>query len=140
MGDFKSKLKRINGKKSKEFSSSLINPSVALVKESHSLNDYEDQNYRLIFKYYNHSQCELKLVKDFKPLIKEFDSITKSNWKTLRVRDTLNETGDYKNLFNGLSGDVRVEEIDFTDIGRIIFFRVKNYFCLISVLAKHRRN
>ena len=135
MGDkFRNKIKRLQRNEDKKFRDYIIPPQVAIVKRSEDISCY-----RLNFSFYNHNQCELKQVQNFKPLIKKLDWITRSTFATLSVRDKLSNVGHYQNLFNGLPQDVDdLEEISYTDAGRIIFFRASNMFYLVSVLAVHR--
>lgn len=123
--------------KAKFLNTTPIPDSVAL---SDKLKDYCDENYKLNFEYYNYNQCELKKLQKFKPLIEEFNNITRSNRKTINIRDSINRDDDrYSNLYSGLPLDVDLEEIDYSDTGRIFGFRIGSYMCVVAVLKKHRQ-
>lgn len=143
MGDKsrKNKLKKLAQHQEQKQSQHRIPPSTALIPDVYpDLRDHvKDENYKLIFQYYNHKRCELRKVADFKSLINKFNRITRSNPDTLEVRDKLPNAGNYKDLFEGLPPDIdKLEEIDYTKPGRIIFFRVKNCMCIIAILRTHR--
>lgn len=139
MGDkFKNKVKKAQQSKAKQIAlSKLIPQSVAI---NPKLGEHgKSENYKLIFAHYNHNQCELKKVRNFKPLIDKFNSITQSNYSNLFVRDKIYPTGNYKNLFNNLPQDIdELEEIKFADTGRIFFFKVDTYISVVAILAIHR--
>src|SRR3989344_8088516 len=139
MGDrFKNEVKKAQQNKARQIASSKFIPqSVAI---SPKLGEHgRSDSYKLIFAHYNHNQCELKKVKNFKPLIDKFNSITQSNYSSLFVRDKIYPTGNYKNLFNNLPQDVdELEEIKFADTGRIFFFKVETYLCIVTILVMHR--
>lgn len=139
MGDkFQNKIKLAQQREARKLSQSLIPPTVAINK---SLGEHgHEGNYRLIFRHYNHAQCELNKIQSYKPLIDKFNEITMSNYKTLRVRGSLYNSEDYQNLFNSLPPDVdHLEEIKFADTGRIIFFKVATFLCVVAILITHRR-
>lgn len=136
MGSNLDKIRKQQLWKEKNLASTNIPPKVAL---NEKLKDYCEENYRLNFEYYNHNCCELCKVQRFKPLIEGLKIITRSNRDTIKIRDTIENSGDYKNLFIGLPPDADLEEIDFSEVGRITFFRIDKYFCLVTILAKHRR-
>lgn len=138
MPDFRNKLKNIARKERANLPQQTSIPlSAALVK---TLREHAtENNYRLNFKYYNHNQCELRTVSSFKPLIDKFNYMTQSNYVSFRSRGRVDNRGDYANLFIGLPADIDLEEVEFASPGRIMFFRVENYICLVSVLTTHRR-
>lgn len=140
MGDkFSNKIKFAQRKKAQEIKKSLIPPNVAI--KNQLAETHREGNFILNFHYYNHNQCELRSVQNYRPLINKFNYITRSNPFNIQIRGSIHNNGNYANLFNDLPPDVDdLEEIDYTDAGRIIFFRVSHNFCIVSVLAKHRRN
>lgn len=105
---------------------------------SNSQEYVDPNNYRLIFGAYRHSSCELRNFSDFSPLLKKFDFITRMNQANFKNRDTLSNSPQYRDLYNGLSDDITLEELALGNSGRIIFFRVGNYFCIRAVLMAHR--
>lgn len=139
MGDrFKNKIKFAQRKEIQNLQKLPIPPQVAI---KDSLTDfYRAENYMLNFFHYNHSQCELKHIQEYKPLIDKFNYIIESSPFNLKIRSPIRNSGHYSNLFSKLPPDTDLEEMKFADTGRIIFFRVRNHFCIVSVLARHRRN
>src|SRR3990167_9802852 len=137
MGDkFKNKIKKARLQKERQLSKLSFPASVA---ERPSLGEFgKEGKYRLIFKYYNHGQCELKRVQKFKPLIDIFNYITQSDRQSLRIKNPVKNEGGYRGLFIGLPPDADLEEIDYTDVGRGFFFRLDPYFCIVAVNSLHR--
>lgn len=138
MGDkFANKLKKAQQRSARELKTSFIPPQVAI---NPKLGDHgKEGNYKMIFAHYNHGQCELNKVRKFKPLIDKFNTITQSNHAGLPIRDKILSSGNYKNLFSKLPPDVdELEEIKFAETGRIFFFRVSTYLCVVAILALHR--
>lgn len=139
MGDkFSNKIKLAQRKELQALRKLPIPPTVAI--NSRLTDFYKQENYMLNFFHYNHNQCELKLVQDFKPLIGKFNYVIQTNPFNLNIRSPVYNSGHYTSLFSGLPPDVDLEEMKFADTGRVIFFRIKNHFCIVSVLARHRRN
>lgn len=137
MPDYRSRLKNIVRKEKANLPQTTIPVNAALVR---TLGEYaKADNYRLNFKYYNHRNCELNTLRSFKPLIEKFNYMTQCNFANFRSRGRVYDNGDYHNLFYNLPKDVDLEEMEIVDPGRIIFFRVENYICLVSVLTNHRR-
>lgn len=139
MGDkYRNRIKFVQRKLAKLNAQTTIPASVAI---NSTLGEWgKDGTYKLIFRYYNHRQCELNKIREFKPLIDKFNEITKSDYKTLDVRSKVFNNGDYKNLFTGIPPDQEYqEEIKFSETGRIIFFRVQIFLCVTAVLNTHRR-
>lgn len=144
MGDkspnnFKKKLKQIVQREQKDIDSGVIPAHVTRI--GNTLGGHgKDGNYRLIFKYYNHRQCELASIREFKPLIDKFNYVSQSDFRDLRIKGPVHNNGDYSNLFKDLPADIDVlEEIAFGDVERIIFFRIHYFFCIVAVLNEHRR-
>lgn len=138
MSDYKSRLKNNARKEKERLPQTLIPLNATLVR---TLGEHaRENNYRLNFKYYNHSQCELNTVTNFKSLIDKFNYMTISNFVTFRSRGRVNNSGDYSSLYRGLPDDADLEEIECgASPGRIMFFRIVNYICLVAVLTAHRR-
>ena len=139
MGDrFQNKIKQAKQREVVRLSQTQFSPKVAI---SPLIGEYgRDNNYKLIFRYYNHGQCELKRLQDFKPLINKFNFITSSDYKVFKTKGLVYKSGDYVNLFNGLPLDVdNLEEIEISEVGRIIFFRTQTFLCVVAVLVQHRR-
>lgn len=139
MGDrFQNKIKLARQHEEARLSKLQVSPKVAI---SSLIGEYgKDENYKLIFRYYNHNQCELKRLQDFKPLINKFNIITASDYKSFKPKGPVYKSGDYVNLFNGLPPDVdNLEEIEISDASRVVFFRTQTFLCVVAVLVQHRR-
>ena len=138
MGDkYQNKIKDQKRKKEQELASIPIPPSAAI---RNTLGEYANEdNYRLVFKFYNHRECELNQVENFKPIIDKFNYMTTNNFKFFRSRGRIVDSGDYHNLFANIPPDADLEEIEHSQEGRIIFFRIQSFICIVTVLANHRR-
>lgn len=138
MSDYKSRLKNSARKEKERLPQTLIPLNATLVR---TLGEHaRENNYRLNFKYYNHSQCQLSTVSNFRLLIDKFNYMTISNFVTFRSRGRVSNSGDYSSLYRGLPDDADLEEIECgASPGRIMFFRIVNYICLVAVLTTHRR-
>lgn len=119
-------------------------------------NDIE--NYRIIFRYYNNSTCELSKINDvakIRKVIKQLEKISNLNGKTIGdsgvIRSRVYNAGDYKSLYKGLPKDVELYESATTGSGRIFFFLIdavldysgvqipQSYCCIVSITNKHLR-
>ena len=67
------------------------------------------ENYRIIFRYYNNSTCELSKINDvakIRKAIKQLEKISNLNSKTIGssgiIRSRVYNAGDYKSLYKGL--------------------------------------
>lgn len=105
-----------------------------------------DDKFRLVFEYYDHSQCEMvSLDKDsMKRLFNTFAKITKydqTNISKLCRPDPVKRkgaTGDYKKLFNNLPDDFDVlMEVDYKGSGRIFTYLYKDMCCVVAIKGVH---
>lgn len=117
------------------------------------------ENYRIIFRYYNNSTCELSKINDvakIRKAIKQLEKISNLNSKTIGssgiIRSRVYNAGDYKSLYKGLPKDVELYESATTGSGRIFFFLIddamldyngtkipQSYCCIVSITNKHLR-
>lgn len=115
------------------------------------------ENYRLIFDYYKKSLCELHLISDTSrtnKLIDQLKEIANCTCKTIVskniIRDSINNSGDYKALYKGLPPDATLLEASIAGTGRLFFFTVdnapvayngtmipQNYCCLVAIKNAH---
>ncbi len=117
-----------------------INPLIDEVLERHVLED----NFKIIFAKYNFKCCELNKLNDSREtrnLIELFNRITVCNHKLLPssgiVRDNVHKSEQYSYLFDTIPPDAELKESKFSQEGRLFFYIYKNYFCVISIKAKH---
>lgn len=117
------------------------------------------ENYRIIFDYYNKSLCELHLLTDTTrthKLIDQLKTISESNSKNLQtknvIRASVDNSGEYKDLYKKLPKDVTIVEANIGGTGRLFFFTVndtpvdyngtfisQNYCCLVAIKNNHLR-
>lgn len=103
-------------------------------------------NFRLIFEYYNHKQCDLKKISktNMKKVIDAFSKITKhdnTNIKQLCRPNPVkrNASGEYGKLFNKLPDDFEfLLEIQYTKSGRILIHPFQDMCLVIAVWGEHR--
>ncbi len=137
MGDkWQNKIKEQKRQRELELKKSIIPPSATIASKlgEHAL----ESNYRLIFKFYNHKQCELTQVENFKHIIDRFNYMTSKDFKYFRSRGKISDSRDYHNLFEGLPPDADLEEIEHSQEGRIFFFRLELFICIVTILVNHR--
>lgn len=123
-----------------------------------ALPDYLDgTNYQLLFDKYNHQHSELHLLTPTSAtsMIKKFTDITRYNNKSIAearlIRDKVENTGEYANLYDGLRGDIELVEIQFSGNGgdgRIFCYfvnnhphtdTISNYCVIVAVKCNHTR-
>lgn len=116
------------------------NPLFDEILERHILED----NFKIIFAKYNFKCCELNRLtdsRDTKNLIELFNRITTCNHKLLPssgiIRDNVNRSQQYMSLFETIPPDAELKESKFSQEGRLFFYIYKNYFCVVSIKAKH---
>lgn len=111
------------------------------------LSEHLGEKFKLIFQYYNHSECEMiSMTKDeMKRVINTFTKITKHDQNSISKicrPKSVKRAGvgsSYANLFNGLPDDFdSLLEVDFTGTGRVFIYPYKNMCCVIAVDKKHR--
>ncbi|TRZ78474.1 hypothetical protein D4R87_00600 [bacterium] len=120
-----------------------IDQSVAIRAE---VPDYEDklkENFLFSFAHYKIGQCGLKDLygKDSKQLIEKLRRINETTIRELPssklIHDNVKKGGNYKSLFDGLSPDVEIREIRFSDSGRIFAYFVERYVCIVAIKPNH---
>ncbi len=104
----------------------------------------DGKHYILVFDKYESKECELSKLStpQAKSLIKKFQQITKCNPKLLPqsgiVRDNINNSGSYKGLFRNLNPDIELKETSLADYGRMFFYIVNRYFCVVAIQSAHK--
>lgn len=128
-------------KKNKKGSQYSLPPDVAFQKDQ---KDPEDTNMAIVFDRYNHNECELhKFTRpdETKKLIKKFNVITSCDPSTLSstglIKDNIERRGGYLSLYDGIEDDITLKEIQFTNTGRIFFFRVRRCFYIVAIKNRH---
>ncbi len=133
-------------------------PGTVAIDESIPEVSTDIENYRIIFRYYNNSTCELSKINDvakIRKVIKQLGKISNLNSKTIGdsgvIRSRVYNAGDYKSLYKGLPKDVELYESATTGSGRIFFFLIdaildyngtkipQSYCCIVSITNKHLR-
>lgn len=126
--------------------SSLIPASVAISPLFNELREYlTSENYKLIFASYNYDQCELHRLTNTsksRALIQLFNRITKTNKSNMPtsgiIRNNVRNSGQYCSLFKTIPPDTELKEADFAGEGRVFFYLVQNYFCIVAIQVQHK--
>lgn len=104
--------------------------------------DPEGKTFVISFDYLKQSECKLGGFNPGKAsaLVHCLKKITdcEVRRKAEIVRDKIDRNAPYASLFNGLTPDVDLFEIQFADDGRIFFFHVAEKFFIISIEDTHR--
>lgn len=125
----------------------IIPPSVATNSQIDEIlqQHANEENFRMIFSSYNHNKCELHQLQKqsrSKALISLLNRITLTNSKDIAgtgiVRDNINCSGEYASLFNTIPPDVELKEAGFSGEGRLYFYTIRNFFCVVAIQCKHR--
>jgi len=136
------KLKRIDERVA-EFEQGIIPSRVAL---STKIEDYQESKVVLSFERYNQKQCEIAKLqnKDSKKLTNELKKMSETFLKHFRSQDVsriackpIHCSRNYAPIFNGLSKDVELLEIDYTGSGRIFGYLLRNIFNVVVIKVKH---
>lgn len=106
-----------------------------------------DGNFRLIFEYYDHRQCDLKKLnkQNMKKVIDTFSKITKhdnTNIKQLCRPNPVKRSasGEYGKLFNNLPIDFDyLLEVQYTKTGRILIHPLDTMCLVVAVWGEHRK-
>ena len=133
-------------------------PDTVAIDESIPEIPNDIENYRIIFKYYNNSTCELSKINDvakIRKVIKQLEKISTLNSKTIHssgvIRCHVHNAGAYESLYRGLPKDVELYESATTGSGRIFFFLIdavldysgvqipQSYCCIVSITNRHLR-
>lgn len=118
----------------KKFPESVAN----LLKE----NEPETKDIAISFNYLNHNECFFDQFNKSitEALVRKMKDITDCNSKNKLsvIRDKINNAGKYKSLFNGLSPDIDLFELYFSESSRLFFFFVSNKCNIVSIENRHR--
>ena len=120
-----------------------IDQSVAIEAEIPDYDDKLKENFLFSFVHYKQSQCGLKDLEaaSSKQLIKKLRIINETTLRGLAsskiIRNNVNNSGQYTKLYTGLSPDVEIKEIDFSDSGRIFAYFVERFVCIIAINPNH---
>lgn len=104
--------------------------------------DPEGKKFVISFEYLKQSECRLGGFNPGKAnaLVHCLKKITdcEVRHRATLFRDKIDKTGPYKSLFNSLTPDVDLFEVQFADDGRIFFFHVAEEFYIVSIEDTHR--
>ena len=120
-----------------------IRREVTIQEEMPDYNESLKENFLFSFVHYKSDQCGLKdLTGDSSgQLIRKLKNINKTTLSGLPnsrlIKDNINNSGDYAILYRGLSKDVEIKEIAFSDSGRIFAYFVDRYVCIVSIKPNH---
>ena len=107
-----------------------------------TLEDQEAKRFLLCFDYLKEEECKLEGFNPAhaKALIRKFKRITdyEVRRKIEIIRCKISNNDSYRPLFNRLSPDVELYEMEFTGDGRIFFFNVAERLHIISIEDCHR--
>lgn len=121
-----------------------INQTSAIKPEMPDYDDELKENFLISFVHYKSSECGMgKLVdgsaRQLVKVLKKLNSTKRKDLPNSRlIRDSVNNSGDYSKLYNGLSPDVEIKEIDFSDTGRIFAYFVRRYVCIVAINPVHK--
>lgn len=106
--------------------------------------DHGDKYVVFKFKHYNSSCCEIagfnrNDAKQFTKTLGEVNQFLAADLLPKGKARHVKDAGHYEVLHNKLPPDVRLVEIDYTDVGRIFGFLVNNEFNVVAVRRKHTR-
>jgi hypothetical protein len=134
---------RINQNLAKFEITEQINQNAAIAAEIPDYGDKLKENFLFSFVHYKIGQCGLKNLNDqsSKQLIKKLKNINETKVcdlpKSRLIRDDVKNSGDYTNLYHGLSPDVEIKEVEFSDRGRIFVYFVERYVCVVAINPNH---
>lgn len=120
-----------------------IDQGVAIIHEKPDYDDEQKENFLFSFIHYKPGQCGLSNLCDAsaKQLVKKLRIINETTLRGLAdsklIKDNINNSGDYAKLYTGLSPDIDIKEICFSDRGRIFAYFVKRYVCIVAIDPNH---
>lgn len=117
----------------------------------HNQHDPETQLFRILFKNYNDSECQISVLEknNARRMLGDLRVIGKcTSIRNLRENnigiEPVHNTGAYKSLFNHLSPDIEMKEHIIQATARIFYFVDGNSFNVVAIknthtpLGKHR--
>jgi len=113
-----------------------INPKI---REREEILDH----YDLVFYDYNQNECELHDISQAqaKALINKFNLINDTTPHTIAtsglVKDNIDNSGPYSCLYRNLPPDIELKESNLPNGGRVFFYLISKYFCVVSIKARH---
>lgn len=125
---------------------SLIPPLVAVNPSFDELREHlNSENYKLIFATYNFNECQLHRLANTgksKALIQFFNKVTKTNKSNFLtsgiIRDNIYNNKPYCSFFKTIPPDTDLKEGAFGGEGRIFFYLIQNFFCIVAIQTQHK--
>lgn len=117
-----------------------LSPKVAL---NQNILEEGDQKYQITFRDLNIDACDFCALDRTKTcaFLKKFKDIADQEPRHAsrdRVfRDNIHNSGEYARLFQGLTPDVTLKEIEFANEGRIFCFTVQHHLSVVAIWTKH---
>ena len=143
--DFKKLARDLKRKADEEAKGNKIPSTVTNIPSG--LGEHFGEKFKLIFQYYNHSECEMiMMTKDeMKRVINTFTKITKHDQNSIskicrpKPVKRAGVSSKYANLFTDLPDDFdSLLEVYFTDTGRVFIYPYQNMCCVVAIDKKHR--
>lgn len=108
--------------------------------------DYDEkmkENHLFSFVSYNRRECQLHMLNPVSAvnLVRKLKQLNETTIKELPssrlIRDKIENVGNYQPLYEGLSPDVEIVEIQFTNAGRVFAYFVERYVCIVAIKTEH---
>ena len=114
--------------------------------EIRSQREPETQLFRISFKYYNDSECQISLLEknNARRMLSDMRIIGKcTNIRSLRDNnigiEPVYNSGAYRSLFNHLSPDIEMKEHIIQATARVFYFIVDSSFNVVAIKNSHTR-
>jgi hypothetical protein len=123
-----------------------INQDVTINAEMPDYAEKLKENFLFSFVHYKPNLCGLAKLDSVsaKQLIRKLKVINDTKINQLAssriIRDNIVNADDYGKLYDGLSPDVEIKEVEFSYSGRIFAYFVDRYVCVVAIDPEHIDN
>lgn len=114
----------------------------AILSQATTLKTHE-QHYFLSFKFYNEKLCEVDVLEKNRPkecikVLKRISQTSIGNLKEKNIdRIPVENRGEYKKLYNGLTNEVEVFEHKIQGDARLFYFTAASDFFVLAITNNH---
>lgn len=129
--------------KKNKIPSSAASPGFGRISTQAASLSYQEQHYFLSFKFYNEKLCEVDVLEKNRPkeciqVLKRISQTTIGNLKQKNIdRIPIENKGEYKKLYNGLTNEVEVFEHKIQGDARLFYFTAANDFFVLAITNNH---
>lgn len=121
-------------------SKGVLPPSVAVNPD---ILEKGDKKYQITFRNLNLNVCDFNILNEtcVRAFLKKFKDIADKEPRHASddhiFRDNIENNGEYRPLFQGLTDDITMKEIEFAEEGRIFCYTIQHHLNIVAIWTKH---